>query len=352
MRQVPQWVALLIPLVLTAPGCTTLPDVQPFAASTAGLAAAAGSHYRDVAADVAKLKPAPLPGEKKSNKEFKTRKEQIKASQQIFKETEKNLNTLFAAMTTYSEKVANLVSAGKTGAEAARSVLDSVQGFTDLAGISTVPLSGAAEPITQGFVLIADEFTKMKSKESLEEAVAAAEPGVKLVAEQFEVIYGKAINQAAGSVRNTKRIEASIAAGPNIIGFNENVKRNYNAYYRVLNGFVTDFDPKAPASAWRGFCREGSNPCQAVSELQAVGLVEARMEAIRPIVASYEAQIKAIDATLEHREKTSKAVIKAVHAWAREHQKLQRSLKDGTSLSAFNLKSALVELNGLLGQRP
>ena len=39
-------------------------------------------------------------------------------------------------------------------------------------------------------------------------------------------------------------------------------------------------------------------------------------------------------------------------AWALEHQKLRRSLEDGTSLSAFNLKAALIELDNLLGQKP
>ena len=142
---------------------------------------------------------------------------------------------LFGAMTTYSEKVASLAAAGETGAEAAQSILDSVQGFAELAGMSGLPLGSAAAPITKGF-----------------KAIAAAEPGVKLVTEQFEVIYGEAIKQAANGIRNTKRLGASVAAGPNIIGFNSKVERNYNAYYRFLNGIVTDFNPNAPASAWRG----------------------------------------------------------------------------------------------------
>ena len=352
MRQIRQCAMLLMPFILTAAGCTTLPDVQPFAESTASLAAAAGSHYSDVAVDVAALKPALLPGEKKTDAGYKLRKKGIEDTQVIFKETEKNLNTLFGAMTTYSEKLANLVAAGKTGSEAAKSIVDSVQGFTELAGVSGLPIDSVAGPITKGFKSIADEFTAMQAKDSLKEAVAAAQPGVNLVAEQFEVIYGDAIRQAANSIRNTERLQASIAAGPNIIGFNDNVERNYNAYYRVLNGFVTDFDPTAPASAWRGFCLKTTGPCQAVSELQAVGLVEARMAAIRPIVEAYEAEIEAIEATLEYRKKTSKAVIKAVNAWALEHQKLRRSLEDGTSLSAFNLKASLTELGSLLGQKP
>ncbi len=352
MGQIRQFVLLFILLTLTAAGCTTLPDVKPFADSTAGLAAAAGTHYREVASDVASLKPVLMPGEKNTDTTFKTRKEELEKTQTIFAETDKNLNTLFAAMTTYSEKLASLVAAGKTGAEAAQSILDSVQGFAELAGMSGLPLGAAAAPITEGFKAIADEFTKMQAKKSLKEAITAVEPGVKLVATQFEVIYGEAMNQAADGIRNIKRREASVAAGPNIIGFNDNVERNYNAYYRFLNGFVTDFDPQASASAWRGFCRDSKDPCHAKSEMEAIGLVEARMEAIRPIVEAYKAEIVTIEATLEHRRSTSKAVIKAVKAWALEHQKLRRSLEDGTSLSAFNLKAALIELDNLLGQKP
>ena len=291
MGQIRQFVLLFILLTLTAAGCTTLPDVKPFADSTAGLAAAAGTHYREVASDVASLKPVLMPGEKNTDTTFKTRKEELEKTQTIFAETDKNLRyTLFAAMTTYSEKLASLVAAGKTGAEAAQSILDSVQGFAELAGMSGLPLGAAAAPITEGFKAIADEFTKMQAKKSLKEAITAVEPGVKLVATQFEVIYGEAMNQAADGIRNIKRREASVAAGPNIIGFNDNVERNYNAYYRFLNGFVTDFDPQASASAWRGFCRDSKDPCHAKSEMEAIGLVEARMEAIRPIVEAYKAE--------------------------------------------------------------
>ncbi|TKB92537.1 MAG: hypothetical protein E8D41_06945 [Nitrospira sp.] len=350
MRQIRQSALLFITLALTAAGCTTLPDVKPFADSTAGLAAAAGTHYREVASDVASLKAVQMLGEKDAV--FQTRKKELEDTQRTFEKTDKNLDTLFAAMTTYSEKLASLVAAGKTGAESAQSLLDSVQGFAELASTSGFPVGAAADPITKGFKAIADEFTKMQAKNSLKDAIAAAEPGVKLVAEQFEVIYGEAINQAANGIRNNKRLAASDAAGPNIIGFNDNVEHNYNAYYRFLNSFVTNFDSQAPESFWRGFCRDKTGPCQAIMELEAVGLVEARMEAIRPIVEAYKAEIMSIETTLKHRRSTSKAVIKAVQAWALEHQKLRRSLEDGTSLSAFNLKAALIELGNLVGQKP
>jgi hypothetical protein len=185
----------------------------------------------------------------------------------------------------------------------------------------------------------------------LKEAVASAEPGVNVVSEQFEVIYGQALQQAASGIRNTRRLQASLNAGPNIIGFHDNVARNYNAYYRYLNGVVTDFDPDKPASAWRGFCQNSNGSCSAIDELRAVGLVEARMQAIAPIVDKYNSEIKQIEDTYKQRQKTSKAVIKAVKAWAIEHRKLRQSLEDGTPLSAFNLKAALIELGNLLSQR-
>jgi hypothetical protein len=352
MRKMRKFVLLVIPIVLMTAGCTTLPDVKPFADSTAALASAAGTHFSDVANDVASLKPVRVNGENETDQLYVERKTKLKATQEIFKETDKNLNTLFGAITEYSEKVASLAAAGKTGPEAAQSILDSVQGFAQLGSMSGIPLGAAADPITKGFKAIADEFTKMEAKKSLKEAVAAAEPGVELVAKQFEVIYGEAIKQAANGIRNTKRMEASEAAGPNIIGFNDVVVRNYNAYYQHLISFVTVFDSNAPASGWRGFCRNSKGPCQARDEIEAVGLVEARMESIRPIVKAYETEIVSIEATLKHRQETSRSVIKAVKAWALEHQKLRRCLDDGTSLSAFNLKAAVIELNNLLSQKP
>ena len=259
MRKIRQCTILLISIIFAVGGCTSLPDVQSFANSTASLAAAAGTHYNDVAADVAALKPVLVPGEDSTDTSFTTRKKQLEETQEIFKETGKNLDKLFAAMTTYSEKLTSLVAAGKTGPKAAQSIVDSAQGFAELAGMSGLPL---AAPITKAFDLIADEFTKMQAKDSLKEAIAAAQPGVDIVAEQFAVIYGEAITQAANSIRNTKSLEASIDAGPGIIGFYDIVERNYNAYYRVLNGFVSKFNPEAPASVWRGFCLNSAAPAR------------------------------------------------------------------------------------------
>jgi hypothetical protein len=347
MRQIRHVALFVVFIALTTAGCTTLPDVKPFAESTAALSAAAGTHYRDVSSEVASLKPTSLPGE--TNEAFQLRKDQIEAAQKTFAATEKELNALFAAMTQYAEKAVSLAAAGKTGPDAAQSLLDSANGFAKLGGL---PVIAVAEPITKAFKAIADEFTKRQAAKSLKEAVAAAEPGVNMVAEQFEVIYGEAMRLATASLQDMRSLEVSRAAGPSVIGFNNKVKRNYNGYYQFLNGVVGDFDRHTPASAWQGFCREGAMPCRAIKELEAVGLVEARMEAIRPIVDKYNAQIASIEATATKRRAASKSVIKAVRAWAIEHQKLRSSLEDGTSMSAFNLRAALLELSNILGEEP
>jgi hypothetical protein len=349
MLQMARVVSSLVFIALTTIGCTTLPDVKPFAESTAALSAAAGTQYRDVSSEVASLEPQLQPGESESSATFATRKVQLEASQKAFAATEKSLDALSAAMTTYSEKVVSLTAAGKTGADAAQSLLDSANGFAQLGGL---PAATVAAPITNAFKAIADAFTRKQAAKSLKEAVDAAQPGVNIVAEQFEVIYGNAMDLAIKSLRDTRSRQASQAAGPGVIGFNDNVKENYNAYYQFLNSFVTDFDPDAPASAWRGFCREQKTPCRAKEELEAVGLVEARMEAIRPIVETYNAQIASIEAKAVKRQAASKSVIKAVKAWALEHQKLRSSLEDGSSMSAFNLRAALMELSTLLGEAP
>lgn len=334
---------------LLASGCTTLPDVKPFAEATANLATSAGTHYRSVASDVAAIKVNRLPQE--SVDAFKTRGDEIQNTQLVFAETDNRLNDLFNAMTAYSEKLAGLAAAGKSGPDAAQSLIDSTKGFASVAGIALPGLGTAAAPIAQGFKMIADEFTKVQAQKSLKEAVSAADPGVQLVAKQFEVIYGLAIDLASDSVRNIALAEASAQAGPAIIGFNNNVERNYNSYYRFLNGLVTNPDPTATAN-WRGFCRDSTGTCVARDELEAVGLVEARIEAIRPIVTIYRSRVENINTTLQHRKSTSKAVIKAVKAWALEHQKVRASLEDGSPLSAFNLRAALMELGLLLNQKP
>ena len=330
-------------------GCTTLPDVAPFAEATAGLATSAGTHYRAVASDVAAIEVKQLPQE--PDDAFNARSDGIQNTQKIFAETEEKLNELFSAMTAYSEKLASLVDAGKSGPDAAQSLIESATGFANLAGVAVPGLGAAADPLVTGFKLIADEFTKIQAQKSLKDAILAADPGVQVVATQFEVIYGDAIKLASDSIRNFALTEASADAGPAVIGFNRNVEINYNSYYRKLNELVTPSDTDPP-TYWRGFCRDDAGTCIARDELEAVGLVEARIEAIRPIVAAYEARVETIEATYRHRMSASKAVIKAVKAWALEHQKVLASLEDGTSLSAYNLRAALMELGVLLNKEP
>lgn len=349
MRQIRRVASFVIFIALTTAGCTTLPDVKPFAESTAALSAAAGTHYRDVSSEVASLKATQLPQE--TSEAFSKRKSELEETQKVFAATQESLDALFAAMTAYSEKVVSLVAAGKTGPDAAQSLLDSVNGFAALGGLPAVTV---AAPVTAAFKKIADAFTQRQAAKSLKEAVAAAQPGVDIVAEQFQVIYGTAMQLAAPSLGDKRKLKASQDAGPAIIGFNDNVREKYNAYYQFLNGIVTDVDGDAEgkASAWHGFCREATGPCRPKDELEAVGLVEARMAAIRPIVETYQAQVASIDATTAKRQTASKAVIKAVKAWATEHQKLRSSLEDGTSMSAFNLRAALLELSSILGETP
>lgn len=351
MRQIRRVASFVIFIALTTAGCTTLPDVKPFAESTAALSAAAGTHYRDVSSEVASLKATLQPGESADSEKFKKRKSELEETQKIFAATEEALNALFAAMTTYSEKVVSLAAAGKTGPDAAQSLLDSVNGFAQLGGLPAVTV---AAPVTAAFKKIADAFTQRQAAKSLKEAVAAAQPGVDIVAEQFQVIYGKAMLLAALSLGDKRRLKASQDAGPGVIGFNDNVREKYNDYYQFLNSIVSSVgaDADGRASAWHGFCRETTGPCRPKDELEAVGLVEARMEAIRPIVETYNSQIASIEATTAKRQAASKAVIKAVKAWATEHQKLRSSLEDGTSMSAFNLRAALMELSSILGETP
>jgi hypothetical protein len=341
--------ALLIIITFGVQGCGTLPNVKPFASSTAALATAAGAEYHSVANDVASLKTPRIPNEPYDA--FRARRRALQKAKIVFARTDTELDALFASMTEYSEKLTNLEAAGNTGSAAAKSLLDSTKGFAQLASISGMPAGPIANVITTAFKDIGDAFTKMQATHSLRSAVDAAQPAVNLVAREFKVIYSGAMAEANDYIRNTERLQASLAAGPNVIGFNRKVQENYNTYYRLLGKLVTPVNERDPGAAWRGFCQNKSGPCRAREELDAVGLVEARMRAIHPIVEAYEQRIADIDATFARREEESKAVIRAVNAWALEHEKLRQCLKDGTGLSALNLRVAVTQLNNLLAKR-
>jgi hypothetical protein len=325
---------LLITLsVSLASACTALPDVRPFADGTAALSTSAGAYYGEINAEIQSLRPPEPPASTSvSNEDF----EQTQAR---FAATKKLLDALFFAMTAYSEKVVILVDSGKKGGEAAQSLMNTSQGFGTLVGLAGAPISGE---VAAAIKAIADEFTRRQSLQSLTEALGAADPGVQMVATSFEVIYKDALRLAADSIRNTRRREASLRAGFAVIGFRDNVLEGYDSYYRRLNQLVR-LQPQ-PETYWKGFCDPEARGCVAVQELEAVGLVEARMEAIRPIVESYDREIAAIEADHKRRLTLGEAVVKGVRAWAVEHQKLRTSLDDGTDLDARNLLAALDEI--------
>ena len=340
----------LILLGLLSAGCTTLPDVKSFADSTAALAAAAGTQYHDISSSTSALRIEKFDVE--TVDEFNARTKGIPDQQKSIEATGRSLDALFEAMTTYSEKLTSLASAGKSGREAVQSLVTSVKGFEDLAGIAAPEVSSAASAITSAFESFADEITKRQAKVSLADAADAAQPAVDIVAKQFQVIYATVLDNSSAFIRDTAKRQARTAAGNSVIGFNDKVTRNYNTYYQFLNGLVPDVKGAGPdADLWHGFCVKQATPCRPVSELEAVGLVEARMAAIHPIVAAYQLKAADIEAAFEQRRKADAAVVKAVQAWALEHQKLRSSLRDGTPLSAFNLRAALVELEGLLGRK-
>jgi hypothetical protein len=337
--------ALLSLVALAATGCTAIPDVKPFSDATAALTTAAGTQYHDVANDVASIEPTQLPGE--SPGAFAQREKSVNSDKAIFAATSEKLDALFNAMTQYSEKLTSLVAAGKTGPQAVQSLLDSARGFAQVANVA-LPVAGAgATAVTNALKKIADQFTQMQAAKSLKEAVTAAQPAVNLVASDFQAIFGTPLDEASDYVRNAQIETASLAAGPSVVGFHDNVKRNYNDYYRFLNRYVAPLGGADPGAAWNGFCQPGHEPCRARIELEAVGLVEARMSAIQPLISTYEAQVAGINATLARRHAANAAVVRAVNAWALEHSKLAQSLGDGTPLSALNLRAAVSELNGL-----
>jgi len=335
---------------LMATACTTLPDVKPFADATASLSTAAGSQYREIESELDSLEVERAPGD--SDQVHKALVAAKDNAGKAFKANRQAFDAMLAAMVTYSEKLASLAAAGKEGAEAANSLLDTFQGFASLAGVSGIPAGPLAKPITDGFKLIADEVTKRQAAASLSQAVEAAQPGVDKVAEVFEKLYGTAVPAATRAIRNTRKRNASARVGGSIIGFHKNVTTFYNEYYLILNGLIAPPGGTIGGSAWKGFCEDGKATCRARDELQAVSLIDERMEAIRPMVESYDTEVAAADAARQQRLQASLALIRAVRAWSQEHRNVARSLNDKTDMSAFNLKAALLEVAAIFTKKP
>jgi len=181
----------LVVLISLLSGCATIPDIQPFADATADMSTALNMGFAQTVNQLSVLQAEdPDLGTETAATLSDLRKR--------WKPSKEAINALVA----YTDSLAALANAGKTGKEAANKLTDSFQGlYTAVAQL--VPLPGLPEGLATAFNAIGavnGVIARMRAKHALKDAAEEAAPAVKTIADVLAANFEQLgnLSQAAG----------------------------------------------------------------------------------------------------------------------------------------------------------
>ncbi|MHC4534549.1 MAG: hypothetical protein ACYS6K_11410 [Planctomycetota bacterium] len=291
---------MFLMLVITATGCTSLPDIGPFTDATHQLKVAVAQSGSTVSDELRYTEGGNQTADK-------------------LDEAWKERNQAFEAIAAYSDSLEAIVSAGNEGAQTAGELADSIQEFADAAGI-VIPASPAAIKVASDSIkFLAQQIANTRAAKSLEEAMVKAQPAVeqivKLIVEDLEDIDG--IFRAAN-----KLVEI-------------NFKNSYAtriSYRMVLEDFVLKADIADANDA----------------VLKRLVQVNELLDSTNSWYSEYKQGLE----QNQNRLRVGRALIKTAQAsvqqWVTAHKQVVNALKNRRPVSTESLLEAAVEIRYLL----
>jgi hypothetical protein len=291
---------MFLMLVVTAIGCTSLPDIGPFADATHQLKAAVAQSGSTVSDELRNTEGGSETADK-LDKEWEAR------------------NQAFEAIAAYSDSLEAIVSSGNQGAQAAGELADSIQEFAEAAGI-IIPASPAAiNAVSDSFKLLVKYIANTRAAKSLEEAMVKAQPAVeqivKLIVEDLEDIDG--IFLAAN-----KLVEI-------------NFKSSYAtriSYRKALEDFVHKADIADANDA----------------VLKRLAQVNELLDSTNSWYSEYQQGLEQNQKRLRVGRALIKTAQASVHQWVTAHKQVVNALKNRRPVSTESLLEAAVEIRYLL----
>ena len=288
-------VVLLVSALLSS--CTSIPDIQPFADATANLATALNKGYGQTENQLATLEAENAALKVAANAKLT----ELRAR---WKPTKAAINALVA----YTDSLAALAKAGKTGQEAANKLTDSFTGLHNAVS-QLLPLP-ALSPVVlnafQGIAAVNGIIAKMRARRALKEAAEDAAPAVETIAEVLAANFAELenINGAAGTAA-ADAVEQKYSV---VLNYHKTLVANDIRIVKVLSlinayfGVPSDHFERAQKEKLAG------NNAAATAILKAIpGQQQQILEQIKPLDPQIPAGLAATDAnavsTLEDRQK-------------------------------------------------
>ena len=292
--------AILLMLVVTATGCTSLPNVGPFADATHQLKAAVAQSGSTV------------------SDELRYTKGGKDAAEQLV-EAWKARNQAFEAIAAYSDSLEAIVSSGNQGAQAAGELADSIQEFANTAGI-IIPASPAAIKVANDSIKLLVKYIAItRAAKSLEEAMVKAQPAVEQIVKLI--------------VKDLKDIEGIFRAANKLIEIN--FKKSYAArmsYRKTLEDFVQTANI--------------ANANDAV--LKRLTQVNELLDSTNSWHSEYQQGLEKIQKRLRVGRALIKTAQASVQQWVTAHKQVVNALKNRRPVSTKSLLEAAVEIQYLL----
>src|SRR5215211_501653 len=172
--------------------CTSIPDIQPFANATATMATALNKGFAHTENQLSVLQAENPDLENEAQKSLAELRKRWKPSKEA-------INALVA----YTDSLAALANAGKTGKEAANKLTNSFEGlYNAVAQLIPIPvLPGAVKTAFDAIGAVNGVIARMRAKKALKEAAEEAAPAVKTIAEVLAANFQELgnLSQAAGN---------------------------------------------------------------------------------------------------------------------------------------------------------
>jgi hypothetical protein len=170
--------------------CTSIPDIQPYADATANLATALnkGFTHTENQLSVLQAENPDLQGEAGST---------LRELRKRWKPSKEAINALVA----YTDSLAALANAGKTGKEAANKLTSSFEGlYNAVAQLVPFPaLPAGVETAFKAIGAINGVIARMRAKRALKEAAEEAAPAVKTIADVLAANFQDLANLSAAA---------------------------------------------------------------------------------------------------------------------------------------------------------
>ena len=170
--------------------CTSIPDIQPYADATANLATALNKGYAHTENQLSVLQA--------ENPDLDSQaKDTLQELRKRWKPSKEAINALVA----YTDSLAALANAGKTGKEAANKLTSSFEGLYN-AVAQLVAIPGLPAGVTTAFNAIAavnGVIARMRAKRALKEAAEEAAPAVKTIADVLAANFQELANLSAAA---------------------------------------------------------------------------------------------------------------------------------------------------------